>query len=92
METAILKKFECRDSEAISMLASFKEKPAMSKELEKILLTFVLLARSEQGSIAYVSYCSPENSDELMLEKIFSSYCTFTEHGQKNILTSRALG
>ena len=88
METTDVKKFEGRTSEAVRVLAFFKAKPGMGKELEKVLLTLVPLTRSEPGNIAYVLHRSTENPDELMFDEMFASYSAFTEHGQKPYIKS----
>jgi len=88
METTDVKKFQSRTFEAVRVLAFFKAKPGMDRELEKILLTLVPLTRSEPGNIAYILHRSTENPDELMFDEIFASYSTFIEHRQKQYIKS----
>ena len=88
METTDVKKFQSRTFEAVRVLAFFKAKPGMDRELEKILLTLVPLTRSEPGNIAYILHRSTENPDELMFDEIFASYSAFIEHSQKQYIKS----
>jgi quinol monooxygenase YgiN len=70
------------------MLAFFKAKPGMGKELEQILLTLVPPTRTETGNIAYFLHRSTENSYELMFDEIFSSSSAFIEQRQKPYIKS----
>lgn len=83
METTDIQKFQSRTSGAVRVLAHFKAKPGMGKELEKVLLTLVGPTRSEPGNIAYVLHRSNENPDELLFDEIFSSQDAFKEHTAK---------
>jgi quinol monooxygenase YgiN len=88
METTDIRKFQSRTKEAVRVLAFFRARPGMGRELEKILQTLVAPTRSEPGNIAYVLHRSTRNPDELVFDEIFVSMKAFEEHSQKPYIKS----
>ena len=83
METTDIPKFQNRAADAVRVLAFFRAKQGMGREIEKVLLALVVPTRSEPGNIAYVLHRSAGNPDELMFDEMFSSQDAFKEHSGK---------
>lgn len=80
METTDIEKFQNRTAEAVRVLAFFKAKSGMRRDLEDLLKTVIRATRQEPGNIAYVMHRSTNAPDELMIDEIWVDIKSLEDH------------